>query len=202
MRRYGMLFIEVKKMKIGYARVSTEDQEMASQIELLEKEGCERIYREKVSGANRDREELKQALNMLRKGDMFVVMKLDRLGRTVKQLVELMDWFTEQEIQFKSLQDGIDTTTANGRFFFHIMSAFSELERELIRERTQVGLSSARRRGRLGGRPETHGEDKKEIAYQMVMESHQTVAEIAKAMNMSRATIYRYIEKRRGLALG
>ncbi len=189
-------------MKIGYARVSTEDQEMASQIELLEKEGCERIYREKISGANREREELKQALNMLRKGDTFVVMKLDRLGRTVKQLVELMDWFTEQEIQFKSIQDGIDTTTANGRFFFHIMSAFSELERELIRERTQVGLSSARRRGRVGGRPETHGEDKKEIAYQMVMENHQTVAEIAKAMSMSRATIYRYIEKRRGLRVG
>ena len=189
-------------MKIGYARVSTEDQEMASQIELLEKEGCERIYKEKVSGANRDREELRQAINMLRKGDTFVVMKLDRLGRTVKQLVELMDWFTEQEIQFKSIQDGIDTTTANGRFFFHIMSGFSELERELIRERTQVGLTSARSRGRLGGRPSVHKTDKKEIVYQMVMENNQTVGEIATALNLSRSTIYRYIDKKRELALG
>ena len=188
-------------MKIGYARVSTEDQQLESQIEALTKEGCERIYQEKCSGATRDREELKQALTVLREGDTFVVAKLDRLGRTVKQLVELIYEFQEKGIQFKSIHDTIDTTTANGRFFFHIMSAFSELERELIRERTQIGLSSARSRGRLGGRPETHGEDKKEIAYQMVMENNQTVAEIATALTMSRATIYRYIEKRRGLVL-
>ena len=98
-----------------------------------------------------------------------------------------------------SLRDAIDTTTANGRFFFHIMSAFSELERELIKERTQIGLSSARSRGRLGGRPETHQQDKKEIAYQRAMEKHQTVSDIATALHMSRSTIYRYIEARRAL---
>ena len=189
-------------MKIGYARVSTEDQQLESQIELLEKEGCEKIFQEKKSGATSDREELREALSILRKGDTLIVSKLDRLGRTVKQLVELIDNLNEKGIQFKSIHDAIDTTTANGRFFFHIMSAFSELERELIKERTQIGLDSARSRGRLGGRPETHKEDKKEIAYQMVMENHQTVGEIAQALNMSRSTIYRYIEKRRELVVG
>lgn len=189
-------------MKIGYARVSTTDQHLESQLDVLEKEGCEKIFQEKCSGGTREREQLKQALLLLREGDIFVVTKLDRLGRTVKQLVDLIDDFQKKGVQFKSIQDGIDTTTANGRFFFHIMSGFAELERELIRERTQIGLDSARSRGRLGGRPETHHEDKKEIAYQMVMENHQTVAEIADALNMSRSTIYRYIDRRRELALG
>ena len=188
-------------MKIGYARVSTEDQQLESQIELLEKEGCEKIYQEKKSGASSEREALKQALGVLRKGDILVVTKLDRLGRTVKQLVELVDNLNEKGIQFVSISDAIDTTTANGRFFFHIMSAFIELERELIKERTKIGLDSARSRRRIGGRPETHKEDKKEIAYQMFMENHQTVYEIAQALNMSRSTNYRTIEKRRGLVV-
>ena len=189
-------------MKIGYARVSTLDQNLEAQVEALEKEGCDKIFQEKCSGSSRDREELKKALSLLREGDVFVVTKLDRLGRTVKQLVDLIDDFQKQGVQFKSINDAIDTTTANGRFFFHIMSGFSELERELIRERTHVGLKSARSRGRLGGRPSVHKTDIKEIAYQMVMENHQTVGEIANALNLSRSTIYRYIDKKRELALG
>ena len=187
-------------MKIGYARVSTMDQNLEAQVEVLQKEGCDQIFQEKCSGSSRDREELKKALALLRKGDILVVTKLDRLGRTVKQLVDLIDDFQKQGVQFKSINDAIDTTTANGRFFFHIMS--SELERELIQERTQVGLTSARSRGRLGGRPHVHKADKKEIAYQMVMENNQTVGEIAEALNISRSTIYRYIDKKRELALG
>ena len=189
-------------MKIGYARVSTMDQNLEAQVEVLQKEGCDKIFQEKCSGSSRDREELKKALALLREGDVLVVTKLDRLGRTVKQLVDLIDDFQKQGVQFKSINDAIDTTTANGRFFFHIMSGFSELERELIRERTQVGLTSARSRGRLGGRPHVHKADKKEIAYQMVMENNQTVGEIANALNLSRSTIYRYIDKKRELALG
>ena len=145
---------------------------------------------------------VQEELSHLREGDSFVVMKLDRLGRTVKQLVDFIHHFEERGIHFVSLEDKIDTGSANGKFFFHIMSSFSELERELIRERTHIGLSSARARGRYGGRPETHQQDKKEIAYQMVMDKpHQTVAEIAKALHMSRSTIYRYIEKRRQIHL-
>ena len=203
MKHYAILFFEViYNMKIGYARVSTDDQNLTSQIEVLEKEGCERIFKEKQSGASKDREQLKLALASLRPNDIFIVVKLDRLGRTVKQLVELIDDFEKNNIQFKSLTDTIDTTTANGRFFFHIMSAFAELEKELIKERTQVGLSSARGRGKLGGRPTIHANDKKEIAYQMVMENNQNVTEIASALNMSRATIYRYIDQRKQLVIG
>ena len=187
-------------MKIGYARVSTEDQNLDSQIDALKKEGCDNIFSEKVSGASSEREALKKVLTMLREGDTLVVYKLDRLGRTVKQLVSLIEQFQEKGIQFKSIKDTIDTATPNGRFFFHIMSAFSELERELIKERTQSGLSAARARGKQGGRPTLHNQDKKEIAYQMVMEKpHKTVSEIAKALHMSRSTIYRHIEKRRAL---
>ena len=186
-------------MIIGYARVSTEDQNLESQIDALKAAGAEKVFKEKISSTYKDRPQLKLALASLRKGDTFIVSKLDRLGRTVKQLVELVYELQENQIQFISLHDAIDTTTANGRFFFHIMSAFSELERELIKERTQIGLSSARSRGRLGGRPETHQQDKKEIAYQMVMEKHQTVSDIAAALHMSRSTLYRYIEARRAL---
>ena len=136
MKHYAILFFEViYNMKIGYARVSTDDQNLTSQIEALEKEGCERIFKEKQSGASKDREQLKLALASLRPNDIFIVVKLDRLGRTVKQLVELIDDFEKNNIQFKSLTDTIDTTTPNGRFFFHIMSAFAELEKELIKER-------------------------------------------------------------------
>ena len=187
-------------MKIGYARVSTTEQNLDSQIDLLNKEGCEKIFFEKVSGANVSREELKKAITFLRKGDTLVVTKLDRLGRTVKQLIDLIDHFNDKNIGFVSINDTINTSTPNGRFFFHIMASFSELERELIRERTKIGLDSARSRGKLGGRPTLHNTDKKEIAYQMCMEKpYQSVSDIAKAMNMSRATIYRFIEKKRAL---
>ena len=185
-------------MKIGYARVSTSDQNLESQIDLLKKEGCEKIYSEKESGGRKNRPELLLCLENLREGDTLVVTKLDRLGRTVKQLVELIESFQEKNIHFKCLSDPIDTTSAAGEFFFHIMSVFSQLEQELIRERTNVGLTAARERGQVGGRPETHARDKKEIAYQMVMEKpYQSVLEIVSALNMSRSTIYRYIEKKR-----
>ena len=150
-------------MKIGYARVSTLDQNLNAQIDALKNAGCDEIYEEKKSGVA-DREALEKALEYLREGDTLVVTKLDRLGRSLKKLLELVEEFKERGIHFQSLDDGIDTSTSVGNFFFQVIGAFSELERNLIVERTQKGLKAARSRGRLGGRPQLHKEDKKEIA--------------------------------------
>ena len=183
-------------MKIGYARVSTTDQNLSVQIDGLEKEGCVKIYKEKLSGVKKDRPELQKLLAELRPGDTLVVWKLDRLGRTVKQLLDLIENLKGQGIHFKSIKDKIDTTTATGTFFFHIMASFAQLERELILERTMAGLNAARARGRFGGRPLVHNNDKKEMAYEMYMKNEKTVQEIADALDMGRVTIYRYIKKR------
>ena len=183
-------------MKIGYARVSTDEQKLDAQLDALKKDGCEKIYEEKRSGGKKDRPILEECLNDLRSGDTLVVTKLDRLGRTLKQLVELIEEFKERGIHFRCLIDPIDTTSASGEFFFHIMGAFSELERNLIRERTQVGLRAARSRGKMGGRPETISSDKKELAYQLYMENKRSLKEISESIGISRMTIYRYIEKR------
>ena len=182
-------------MKIGYARVSTADQNLESQIDALKKAGCDEFYKEKKSGVS-EREELEKALGYLREGDTLVVTKLDRLGRSLKKLLELIEEFKERGIHFQSLDDGIDTSTSVGNFFFQVIGAFSELERNLIVERTQKGLKAARSRGRLGGRPQIHKEDKKEIAYREVMENQKSIKDIAESLGMSRMTIYRYIEKK------
>ena len=182
-------------MKIGYARVSTADQNLESQIDALKKAGCDEFYKEKKSGVS-EREELEKALGYLREGDTLVVTKLDRLGRSLKKLLELIEEFKERGIHFQSLDDGIDTSTSVGNFFFQVIGAFSELERNLIIERTQKGLKAARSRGRLGGRPQIYKEDKKEIAYREVMENQKSIKDIAESLGMSRMTIYRYIEKK------
>ena len=187
-------------MKIGYARVSTTDQKLEAQRDALTREGCKQIFEEKMSGAKKERPELERCLEQLREGDTLVVTKLDRLGRTVKQLVELIDQFKKRGIHFKCLDDPIDTTSSTGTFFFHVMGAFAELEKNLIRERTSVGLSAARARGRTGGRPETISRDKKEEAYRMYCENNKTVAEIAELLGLSRMSIYRHIQKRQGVA--
>jgi DNA invertase Pin-like site-specific DNA recombinase len=183
-------------MKIGYARVSTLDQSLNAQIDALKNAGCDEIYEEKKSGVA-DREALEKALGYLREGDTLVVTKLDRLGRSLKKLLELIEELKERGIHFQSLDDGIDTSTSVGNFFFQVIGAFSELERNLIVERTQKGLKAARSRGRLRGRPQIHKEDKKEIAYREVMENEKSIKEIAESLGMSRMTIYRYIEKKR-----
>lgn len=180
-------------MKVGYARVSTADQNLESQVDALRRVGCDYIYEEKKSGVA-DRGELEKALGYLREGDTLVVTKLDRLGRSLKKLLELIEAFKERGVHFQSLDDGIDTSTSVGNFFFQVIGAFSELERNLIVERTHKGLKAARSRGRLGGRPKVHKEDKKDIAYREVMESRKSIKEIAESLGMSRMTIYRYIK--------
>tara|TARA_A100001015_G_scaffold26392_1_gene29600 strand:+ start:4412 stop:4978 length:567 start_codon:yes stop_codon:yes gene_type:complete len=183
-------------MKIGYARVSTTDQTLDSQVDALRKAGCDEIYEEKKSGVA-ERSVLDDAMGYLREGDTFVVTKLDRLGRSVKTLLELIDVLKEKGVHFQSLDDGIDTSTSVGTFFFQVIAAFSELERNLIVERTQKGLKAARARGKVGGRPTVHHKDKKEMAYAEVMKNERSIKDIAHSLGMSRMTIYRYIEKKR-----
>ena len=140
-------------MKLGYARIFTKDQNLELQEDALKKFGCEKIYKDVASGAKQDRPNLNALIDSCRKGDIVVVWKLDRLGRSLRHLVELVNTLIEKEIGLVSLNDPIDTTTAQGRLVFNIFSSLAEFERELIKERTQAGLSSARARGRLGGRP-------------------------------------------------
>ena len=139
-------------MLIGYARVSTQDQNLELQLDALTKAGCQKVFEDTISGTRADRPGLGKALEMLREGDTLVVWKLDRLGRSVKQLVELVSALHKQNVQFKSLTDSIDTGTPSGRFFFHVMASLAEMERDLIVERTRAGLDVARQLGRKGGR--------------------------------------------------
>ena len=137
-------------MLIGYARVSTQDQNLELQLDALTKAGCQKVFEDTISGTRADRPGLGKALEMLREGDTLVVWKLDRLGRSVKQLVELVSALHKQNVQFKSLTDSIDTGTPSGRFFFHVMASLAEMERDLIVERTRAGLDVARQLGRKG----------------------------------------------------
>src|SRR6187200_1319658 len=140
-------------MLVGYARVSTQEQDLALQLDALRAAGCAKVYEEKASGAQRERPELKAALDYVRKGDTLVVWKLDRLARSLKQLIETVELLEDRGIGFKSLTESIDTTTSGGRLIFHIFAALAEFERNIIRERTTAGLNAARARGRVGGRP-------------------------------------------------
>lgn len=139
-------------MLIGYARVSTADQCADLQLDALKAAGCERVFMEKASGASRDRAQLKAALRALKPGDSLVVWKLDRLARSIRQLIDTIERLEHRDIGFKSLTEAIDTTTSSGRLVFHIMAAMAEFERSIIRERTLAGLAAARERGRVGGR--------------------------------------------------
>src|SRR5438552_7799221 len=140
-------------MLIGYARVSTQEQTLDLQKDALEKIGCSKIFTDVISGAKAERKGLEEAQNFLREGDTLVVWRLDRLGRSLKHLIETITELNNRKIGFKSIQENIDTTTSGGKLVFHIFGALAEFEREIIRERTQAGLTAARARGRLGGRP-------------------------------------------------
>jgi DNA invertase Pin-like site-specific DNA recombinase len=148
-----MTSFENARMLIGYARVSTDDQSLSLQRDALNKAGCKRIFTDKASGVPSQRSGLIDALSHLRKGDSLVVWKLNRLGRSVKGLVDLVAEFETRQVHFRSLTDGIDTKTPAGRFFLHVMASLAQMERELIVERTRAGLGAARKLGRTGGRP-------------------------------------------------
>lgn len=179
-------------MLIGYARVSTTDQNLTLQKEALEKAGCERIYEDTMSGTRVERPGLTKALEMLRSGDTLVVWKLDRLGRSVKNLITLVADLNANGIHFKSLTDSIDTSTASGRFFFHVMASLAEMERELIVERTRAGLEVARSLGRKGGRKRSMT-DSKIISAKRLLHSGVPPRDVAKDLGISLATLYRWV---------
>lgn len=179
-------------MQIGYARVSTRDQNLSLQLDALKAAGCERIFDDKASGASRSRPGLEETDRHLRKGDTLVVWKLDRLGRTVKQLVEFVGELQQRGIEFRSLTEGIDTSTPAGRFFFHVIAAMAEMERELIRERTRAGLDSARAQGLVGGRKKALN-DKKLASAKTLLQSGTPPRQVAEQLGVSVATLYRHI---------
>jgi DNA invertase Pin-like site-specific DNA recombinase len=179
-------------MLIGYARVSTTDQNVTLQTDELKKVGCEKIFRDKVSGAKTERPGLQEALEFLREDDSLVVWRLDRLGRSLKHLLETVSLLEERGIGFRSLQEAIDTTTSGGRLIFHIFGALAEFERNLIRERTMAGLKAARARGRVGGRPRKLDDKKTELAYRLYDEKKYAVKEICQMLGVSKPTLYAY----------
>ena len=179
--------------QLGYARVSTTDQELALQHDALEKAGCYRVYSESVSGALADRLELAAVLDALRPGGTLVVWRLDRLGRSLRHLIDTVHELDARGVGFRSLQESIDTTTSAGRLIFHVFAALAEFERDLTRERTQAGLQAARDRGRVGGRPTTMTPEKLKAARRMHKDG-TPVAEIARALSVGRATIYRHLQ--------
>jgi DNA invertase Pin-like site-specific DNA recombinase len=181
-------------MLIGYARVSTTDQTLDLQKDALEKAGCERVFTDTASGAKSERIGLEEALSHLREGDSLVVWRLDRLGRSLKHLIETITDLNERGIGFKSITEAIDTTTSGGKLIFHIFGALAEFERDIIRERTQAGLTAARARGRKGGRPKALTGRKIAMARDLYDARKLTIAEICSMLNISRATLYRYIK--------
>lgn len=184
-------------MLIGYARVSTSDQKLDSQLDALKEAGCEDIYTDKASGVRSDRPGLAEALRYVRRGDTLVVWKLDRLGRSLPDLVKTVEQLRERKIGFKSLQENIDTTTPTGKLIFHIFASLAEFERDLIRERTNAGLAAARARGRKGGRPKGVDEKKKASAIALKKDRTKTVAEICDIVGISKTTYYKYTSPER-----
>ena len=182
-------------MRVGYARVSTHEQNLELQLDALRKAGCERVFEDKASGAKSERPGLAKAREMLRPGDTLVVWRLDRLGRSLKHLIEAVTDLDEAGVGFLSLTESIDTTTNGGRLVFHIFGALAEFERGLIRERTLAGLAAARARGRKGGRPKKMDAKKLSQAKALLVSRDQSVADVASLLKVGRATLYRALKE-------
>ena len=182
-------------MLIGYARVSTQEQTLALQQDALTKAGCGKLFTDTLSGAKADRPALTEALDFLRPGDTLVVWRLDRLGRSLRHLIDTVTALSQRGIGFKSLTEQIDTTTPSGKLVFHVFGALAEFERDLIRERTQAGLNAARARGRVGGRPKALEDPKKLAMLQRLYDDPTTsIDEICRTLRISRTTLYRYVK--------
>lgn len=183
-------------MLIGYARISTHDQDLALQRDALVNSGCEKIFTDTASGATTDRDGLASALGHLRPGDTIVVWRLDRLGRSLRHLIETVTALEARGIGFRSLQESIDTTTTGGKLVFHVFGALAEFEREVIRDRTRAGLAAARARGRRGGRPPALDPSRLALARRMHADPATTIADVCRAVGVSRATLYRHLGSR------
>lgn len=184
-------------MKIGYARVSTQDQNLDRQLDNLMQAGCERIFKEKMTGTKLHREELDRMLDTLRAGDILVVDSFSRLSRSTKDLLEMVERLTAMNVELISLKEKLDTTTATGKLMLTMLSALSQFERDLIAERTKDGLKAARARGRKGGRPKAGSETAKATAYALYDANAMTNNQIAKQVGVSTATLSRWIAERK-----
>lgn len=182
-------------MLIGYARVSTAEQNLDLQRDALTAAGCERIIEDTLSGAKAERPGLSKLKDLLRHGDTLVVWRLDRLGRSLRDLIDWINWLDENGVAFRSLQESIDTSTPGGKLIFHMFGALAEFERNLIRERTRAGLIAARARGRKGGRPAAVSKQKQALAVQLYQEKKRPLAEICEMVGISRSTLYQYVRK-------
>src|SRR3569832_1166458 len=181
-------------MLVGYARVSTTDQTLNLQHDALTKACCTKIFTDTTSGAQAERKGLAEALAYVRAGDTLVVWKLDRLGRSLKDLITRITELNDRKIGFKSLTENIDTTTSGGKLIFHIFGALAEFERDIIKERTNAGLEAARTRGKLGGRPKALSPAKKKHTKKLYADTSTSVAEICKMLGISRHTLQRYVK--------
>jgi DNA invertase Pin-like site-specific DNA recombinase len=181
-------------MNIGYARVSTDEQNLDLQRDALQEAECELIFEEQVSGTKARRPKLEDALSHLRSGDTLVVWRLDRLGRSLRHLIDTVTSLEEKGIGFKSLTESIDTTSSGGKLVFHIFGALAEFEREIIRERTRAGLTAARVRGKAGGRPKKLSKNKAEMARKLYLDKTHSIEEICQTLGISRMTLWRYVK--------
>ena len=182
-------------MLLGYARVSTDDQNLDLQRDALKAAGCERTFEDMASGAKADRIGLAALMTVLRTGDTVVIWRLDRLGRSLKNLIELVERLEGAKVGLRSLQENIDTTSSGGRLVFHLFGALAEFERNLVRERTLAGLAAARARGRMGGRPKRLDPAKLALALRLHSEDKHTIREICQMMGISKSTLYNYLAK-------
>jgi DNA invertase Pin-like site-specific DNA recombinase len=180
-------------MLIGYARLSTDDQQLNLQNDALQKAGCEKVYSDQQSGTTAEHPGLSTVFEVLRPGDTLVIWRLDRLGRSLKHLIHLVEQLDKREVGLKSLQENIDTTTSGGRLVFHVFGALAEFERTLIRERSQARVNAARARGRQGGRPKLLEPNKRELAIRLHREKTHSIAEICAMMGISKSTLYNYL---------
>ena len=180
-------------MQIGYTRISTEDQKSDLQMDALKQAGCNKVFQDTASGAKTDRNGLDQALRFIRKGDTLIVWKLDRLGRSLKHLIEVVNDLNKRGVFLKSLRENIDTYSSGGKLTFHLFAALAEFERDIIRERTKAGLDAARARGRIGGRPKAMNDKQIQLAKQLMSNSANNATDVARTLGVSRATLYRYL---------
>ncbi len=181
------------KIQIGYARVSTLDQNLDLQIDALNQAGCKKIFQEKITGTKLKREQLQNAIDYLRAGDVLVIWKLDRLGRSLKDLLLIVNELNQKEIGLKSLHENIDTTTPTGKLIFHIFASLAEFEKDVIKERTNAGLKAARARGRVGGRPKKLTDKQLTLLKTLHQDKNTSLSDISNILGISKKTIYNYL---------
>ena len=183
-------------MLIGYSRISTSDQQLSLQHDALKEAGCEKIFQDIASGAKADRTGLKDAIEFARSGDVFCCWKLDRVGRSLRDLIDTINILNDKGVGFRSLTENLNTTSPSGMLLFHIFGSLAEFERALIRERTNAGLASARARGRLGGRPKANNTNRIESAATLHKDGKMSITEICETLKISRSTFYRDLRAR------